>query len=176
MDTPILPSTLVLTLLLSVGLVFFIRASTKDRIEVAQLVSMKDEATLLPQLKEYFQSRSYRVAAVDPEQNQVTFEGFVRPSWFLAVFLTLLAAAGTLSLALVLSQLFPQLRNIPLGLILLSPVSGLFYWKKAGRLEKVSLKVKSTLSETDFKSRITVVAHRDELLALQQALQLKLDE
>lgn len=176
MDTPILPSTLLLTLLLSVGLVFFIRASTKDRTEVAQLVSLKDEATLLPQLKEYFQSRSYRVAAVDPEQNQVTFEGFVRPSWFLAVFLTLLAAAGTLSLALVLSQLFPQLGNIPLGLILLSPASGLFYWKKAGRLEKVSLKVKPTLGETHFKSRITVVAHRDEVLTLQQLLQLKLDD
>ena len=176
MDTPILPSTLLLTLLLSVGLVFFIRASTKDRTEVAQLVSLKDEATLLPQLKDYFQSRSYRVAAVDPQQNQVTFEGFVRPSWFLAVFLTLLATAGTLSLSLVLSQLFPQLGNIPLGLILLSPLSGLFYWKKAGRLEKVSLKVKSTLGETPFKSRITVVAHRDEVLTLQQLLQLKLDE
>jgi Cofactor assembly of complex C subunit B len=175
MDTPILPSTLLLTLLLSVGLVFFIRASTKDRIEVAQLVSMKDEATLLPQLKEYFQSRSYRVAAVDPEKNQVTFEGFVQPSWFLAVFLTLLATAGTSSLALVLAQLFPQFGNIPLGLILLSPISGLFYWKKAGRLEKVSLKVQSTLGES-FTSRITVVAHRDELLTLQQALQLKLDE
>ncbi len=176
MDTPILPSTLLLTLLLSVGLVFFIRASTKDRIEIAQLVSMQDETALLPRLKEYFQSRSYRVAAVDPEQNQVTFEGFVRPSWFLAVFLTLLAAAGTVSLALVLSQLFPNSRNISLALVLLSPIGGIFYWKKAGRLEKVSLKVNKSKSEAHFSSQITVVAHRDEILTLQQALQLKRDE
>ncbi|TVP59945.1 MAG: cofactor assembly of complex C subunit B, partial [Nodularia sp. (in: Bacteria)] len=35
MDTAIVPSTLLLTLLLSVGLFFFIRASTKDRITKA---------------------------------------------------------------------------------------------------------------------------------------------
>lgn len=82
MDTAILPSTLLLTFLLSVGLFFFVRASTKDRTEVAQLVSEQDEATFMSQLREYFRARSYRVAAVDPEQNQVMFEGNVRPSWF----------------------------------------------------------------------------------------------
>jgi Cofactor assembly of complex C subunit B len=82
MDNTILPSTLLLTLLLIVGQVFFIRASTKDRIEKAQLISTQEEAILLPRLKEYFQSRFYRVAEVDPKQNQVTFEGFVRPSFF----------------------------------------------------------------------------------------------
>jgi Flp pilus assembly protein TadB len=173
MDSAILPSTLLLTILLLVGQFFFIRASTKDRIETAQLVSTQEEAILLPQLKEYFQARSYRVAAVDPEQNQVCFEGFVRPSLFLAVFLTLLSAIGTLCLALVLSQLFPSFGYIFLGLLLLSPLSGLFYWRKAGRLEKVSLQVEPTSSNETFPSRITVVAHRDELFELQQALQLK---
>ncbi len=57
MDTAILPSTLLLTVLLSVGLFFFIRASTKDRLEIAQLVSEQDEAALLPQLQEYFRLR-----------------------------------------------------------------------------------------------------------------------
>ncbi|NJL63273.1 MAG: cofactor assembly of complex C subunit B [Methylacidiphilales bacterium] len=176
MDNTILPSTLLLTLLLIVGQVFFIRASTKDRIEKAQLVSTQEEAILLPRLKEYFQSRFYRVAEVDPEQNQVTFEGFVRPSLFLAAFLTLLAFVGTMSLALVLSQLFPSHSSIFLGLLLLSPLSGLFYWKKAGRLEKVLLKVESTKSNHDLSSHIIVVAHRDEINELQQALKLELSE
>lgn len=176
MDTAILPSTLLLTLLLSVGLFFFIRASTKDRTQVAQLVSEQDEATLIPLLREYFQRRSYRVAAVDPEKNQVIFEGYVRPSWFLAVFLTLLTAAGLLCLSLVLSLLFPSLSFAFVGTVLLSPLSGLFYWKKAGKLEKVSLKVEPTNSELHFPSRITVVAHRDELIELQRALNLKLCE
>ena len=176
MDTATLPSTLVLTFLLSVGLFFFIRASTKDRTETEKLVCEQDEATLMPQLREYFQTRSYRVAAVDPKQNQVTFEGFVQPSWFLAVFLTLLAAAGLLCLSLVLSLLFPKLSTIFLGLVLLSPLSGVFYWKKAGKLEKVSLKVEATQGEEHSPSKITVTAHRDELIELRRALGLKICE
>ncbi|MEH1921037.1 cofactor assembly of complex C subunit B [Nostoc sp.] len=173
MDTAILPSTFLLTLLLSVGLFFFIRASTKDRTEIVQLVSEQDEVALMSQLKEYFRSRSYRVAAVDREQNQVTFEGFVRPSWFLAIFLTLLAATGIVCLSLVVYLLFPRLSTVVLAMVMLSPLSGLFYWKKSGRLEKVSLKVETTQSEQTSSSRITVVAHRDELSELQRTLQLK---
>ncbi len=173
MDTATLPSTLMLTLLLSVGLFFFIRASTKDRTEVAQLVSEQDEATLMSQLREYFRARSYRVAAVDPEQNQVIFEGNVRPSWFLAIFLTVLAAVGILCLSLVLSQLFPSLSVFFLGMVLLSPLSGIFYWKKAEKLEKVSLKVEATQSESPSSSTITVTAHRDELIELKRVLKLK---
>ncbi|MBH8555540.1 cofactor assembly of complex C subunit B [Nostocaceae cyanobacterium CENA357] len=176
MDTAILPSTLLLTLLLAVGLIFFIRASTKDRTEVVQLVSEQDEATLMPQLQEYFRSRSYRVAAVDREKNQVTFEGFVKPSWFLAVFLTLLASAGLACLALVLSMVIPSIGTLFLGIVLLSPLSGIFYWKKAGRLEKVSLKLETNPSQQHFSSKLTVIAHRDELSELQKTLQFKLSE
>jgi hypothetical protein len=176
MDTAILPSTLLLTLLLSVGLFFFIRASTKDRTETAQLVSSLDEASLLPQLKEYFRMRSYRVAAVDPVENQVTFEGLVKPSWFLTIFLTLLAAAGILCLSLVLSLLFPHLSTLFLGMVLLSPLSGIFYWKKAERHELVLLKVEETQSKQHPSSKITVIAHRDELIELRRALHLELYE
>ena len=176
MDTAILPSTLLLTLLLSVGLFFFIRASTKDRIQKAQFVSALDEATFMQQLQEYFRTRSYQVVAVDPEKNQVTFEGFVNPSWFLAVFLTLLSAVGFLCLALVLSLLFPQLNIVFLGLVLLSPLSGLFYWKRSARFEKVLLKVEATQNELRDLSQITVIAHRDEINELQKTLKLNLYE
>ncbi|MCF2146164.1 cofactor assembly of complex C subunit B [Desmonostoc muscorum LEGE 12446] len=176
MDTPILPSTLLLTLLLSVGLFFFIRASTKDRTEIAHLVSEQGEAAFMSQLKEYFQSRSYRVAAVDREQNQVTFEGNVRPSWFLAIFLTLLAATGIVCLSLVVYLIFPSLSSLFLAMVLLSPLTGVFYWKKSGRLEKVSLKLETTQSEQTFSSKVTVVAHRDELTQLRKTLQLKPSE
>ncbi len=173
MDTAILPSTLLLTLLLAVGLIFFIRASTKDRIEIVQLVSEQNEATLMPQLQEYFRSRSYRVAAVDREKNQVTFEGFVKPSWFLAVFLTLLASAGLACLGLVLSMLIPSVGTLFLGIIVLSPLSGIFYWKKAGRLEKVSLKLEANPNQQHSSSKLTVIGHRDELSELQKTLQFK---
>ncbi|MBK1989883.1 cofactor assembly of complex C subunit B [Sphaerospermopsis aphanizomenoides BCCUSP55] len=174
MNTAIVPSTFLLTLLLSVGLFFFIRASTKDRTEKAQLLSEQDEATFMTQLKEYFRSRSYRVISVDKEKNQVTFEGFVRPSWFLAIFLTVLAAVGLVCLSLVLSQVFSSQSPFFLALVLLSPVSGIFYWQKAGRLEQVSLKMETIPNQQHSSSIITVIAHRDEIAELQSALQLKM--
>ncbi|WP_066380569.1 MULTISPECIES: cofactor assembly of complex C subunit B [unclassified Anabaena] len=176
MDTAILPSTLLLTLLLSVGLFFFIRASTKDRTQTAQLISEQDEAVFMPKLQDYFRSRSYRVVGIDKESNQVTFEGFVKPSRFLAVFLSLLAAVGLVCLSLVLSLLVPQLNIFVWGLLLLSPLSGFFYWQKAGRLEKVLLKLEPNFSQKQPSSKITVTAHRDEIIELQNALQLKLSD
>jgi hypothetical protein len=61
-------------------------------------------------------------------------------------------------------------------MVLLSPLSGLFYWKKSGRLEKVLLKVETTQSEQTPSSKVTVVAHRDELTQLRRTLQLKAGE
>lgn len=174
MDTTIIPSTFLLTLLLSVGLFFFIRASTKERLEKEQLSSEQDEATLMKQLQEYFQSRSYRVTAVDKDKNIVTFAGFVRPSWFLAIFLTVLAAIGFACLSLVLSQLFPLQSQWLLALVLLSPISGVFYWQKSGRIEKVTLQMQATQNQEYSSSIITVIAHRDELAELKKSLQLKI--
>lgn len=176
MNFAILSSTLLLTLLLSVGLFFFIRASTKDRTQEIKLVSEQGEDSLMEQLQRYLQQRSYRVAKVDAEQNQVIFEGFVRPSVFLAIFLTFLAAVGILCLALVWSLLFPSLGNVLFWLVLLSPTAGVFYWKKAARSEQVSLKVEQIKEKPQMQSSITVTAHRDELIELQRSLQLKTSE
>ncbi len=174
MNTTILSSTFLLTLLLAVGLFFFIRASAKDRTQQVKLIAEQPEESILIQLQQYFDRRAYRIAAVDAKQNQVTFQGFVRPSWFLAIFLSLLAFCGFLCLALVLAILFPPFAKIFLGLVLLSPAAGVFYWKKAGRSEQVSLKVETFAGvEKETRSLITVIAHRDELAQLQQELQLK---
>jgi hypothetical protein len=172
MQTSILSSTALLTLLLSVGLFFFIRASTKDRIEVAQLMSDQSEESLLDGLKQYFADRAYRVISLDAEQNQVTFEGFVRPSLFLAIFLSSLAAIGIFCLVLVLSYLFPAAGNWLLLLVLLAPGAGVFYWKKSGRLEQVAVKVGPN-QESQIHRLLTVTAHRDELAELRRSLNLK---
>lgn len=174
MNTPILSSTFLLTLLLAVGLLFFIRASVKDRTQQVGLIAQESEESILSRLQQYFDQRAYRVAALDAANNQVTFQGFVRPSWFMAIFLTILAACGTLCLSLVLSFLYPSFDRIFLGLVLFAPAAGIFYWKKAGRNEQVSLKVEAVATpETNSQTLITVTAHRDELQQLQQALKLK---
>lgn len=174
-NTPILSSTLLLTLLLFVGLVFFIRASVKERLQQIQFITEVPQELLLSQLQTYFEQRAYRVAAVDAEQQQVTFQGFVRPSGFLAIFLSLLAASGLFCLALVLSFLYPSLTVPFLMLTLLSPLAGIFYWQKAGRIEQVLLKVEALeLEGTTARNRITAIAHRDELAELQKAMPLTL--
>lgn len=177
MNSAIIPSTLLLTLLLAVGLFFFIKASVKDRTEQVKLIAEQTEESILQQLQEYFAQRAYRVAKVDDRENQVTFEGVVRPSFFLAFFLTLLATAGTLCLALVLSMLIPDRTLVFLCLVLLAPLAGVFYWQKAGRQEQVCLKVEQiTQNNNPNASLIIVTAHRDELAELQRVLQLKIFE
>jgi Flp pilus assembly protein TadB len=175
MSTTILSSTLLLTVLLAIGLFFFIKASVKDRTQVIQLISKEPTDSLLAQLQQYFTQRSYQVVALDGQQNQVTFAGFVRPSWFLAVFLTFLAALGILCVVLVLSFLFPQIGLVFLGLELLAPLAGIFYWQKAGRQEQVSLKLESSTGEStqETQNLITVTGHRDELSVLQETLGLQ---
>lgn len=178
MVTPVLSSTALLTVLLAIGLLFFIRASTKDRIQVAKLVTEQPEMSLLESLERYFKERAYRIAAVDAEQNQITFEGLVRPSVFLAVFLTVLAAVGILCLSLVLSLVMPQSGSLFLVLVLVAPLAGVFYWRKSTRPERVLLRVEPFVGgSTSSQQLVTVTGHRDELAELQQALKLRsLDE
>lgn len=170
----IISSTLLLTILVTIGLLFFIRGSVRDRTEQAQLVTGEQEDSLLPKLNQYFQQRAYKVISVDTDSNRVTFEGFVRPSWFLAIFLTVLAAIGFFCIALVLSVLYPSTGNMILGLVVFSPLAGVFYWRGAGRVERVLLQVETIeQGENQGNSLLTVTAHRDELTQLTQALSLK---
>jgi Cofactor assembly of complex C subunit B len=171
MDNSALNSTFALTILLMIGLFFFIRGSIKDRTEQVKLVTEQPESAILPQLQQYFDSRSYRVVRV--ENQVVTFEGFVPPSLFLAIFLSFLAALGLFSLALVLSYLFPDYSQFTLFVIILSPLAGLFYWNKSGRTEQVLLKIEPVSVN---KTTVTVRAHRDELIAMEQSLQWEIDD
>lgn len=172
----VFPSTLLLTLLMMVGLFFFVKASVKDRIQQVKLIAYSSEESLLHQLEQYFSNRAYRVAALEAEQ--VTFAGLVRPSIFLAIFLTLLVASGLLCLGLVLSLLMPQIGTGFLGLVLLSPLAGWFYWRGAGRQEQVQLKVEPlSVANNGIPAQIlTVTAHRDELAELQRTLKLQSQE
>ncbi|WP_066344923.1 cofactor assembly of complex C subunit B [Geminocystis sp. NIES-3708] len=159
-------SILSLTILLMIGLFFFIRGSIKDRTEIVTIACQDNEDNILSYLRDYFQTRSYRVKAIDTETNKVTLEGEVLPSVFLAFFLTVLAGCGLFCCALVLSMIFTTDSNIFLGLLILAPLAGFFYWKGANRVEKVAFRLdKNTQESSD--TVITIQAHRDELIQLQ---------
>ena len=180
---PTRASTLLLTSLMVIGLVFFIRASTKDRIEVAQFGSTQPAEPLQQIVINHFQRRAYRqietpsedrdakrpVVAALKDEGAITVAGLVSPSWFMAIFLSALAAVGFACLALVVITLFPGWGWIMFGLVAASPLAGVFYWRKSNRPEKVVFRVESEKTE-NFVSKLTVKGHRDELTELKNAL------
>jgi hypothetical protein len=154
-----------------VGLFFFIRASVKDRTEQVKLIAEQSEESFLRLVQDYFDQRSYRVVAVDSSRNLVTFQGFIQPSWFLAIFLSCLAAIGLVCLALILSFLEPFLGNWFFCVILFAPLTGFYYWQKAGRLENVMMQIETFPDSDDLNKRlVTITAHRDELRQIQESL------
>ena len=175
MDLSILSTSLLLTLLSFVGLVFFIRASVKDRTQQIKLATSDSEEILLNKLQQYFETRAYKVAAFNQETNEITFQGFVRASWFLAIFLSGLAAFGLFCLALILSFLYPFLGNFTWVILLFSPIAGIFYYRNASRIEKVLLKIE-TIAEQETKNYLTITAHRDELTQIQKTLSFDMAE
>lgn len=183
-NDPARVSTLLLTTLMVIGLVFFIRASTKDRIEVVQFGSVQEADALRQAVTKYFYSRTYHPSddlaepATSPSKksgptitNGTTLVGMVSPSLFLAVFLSGLAAVGFACLSLVVATLFPDWGGWLLALVVASPLAGVFYWKKSSRPEKIVLRV-DLLPEADraangWMSKLTVKGHRDELADLE---------
>ena len=100
-----LASTLLLTLLLAVGLVFFLRAASKDRTTVVEVRSSKPPLVVLPALTEWLQQRGWRQEATNPDRRLLRFSGQVEASGLLAVLLSLLGGVGAGCLGLVLRQL-----------------------------------------------------------------------
>ena len=161
-------STFFLTLLLTVGLFFFIRASVKDRTEKENFVSQGSKILLIEKIKSYFENRSYQI--ISNEEDEIIFEGTVRPSWFLAIFLSTLSSIGLLCFGLILSFLYQPLTPGFLGLVILSPITGLFYWKKACKLEKIFIYFGSHTDKLPEKSnRFTLAGHRDEIAKFKKA-------
>ena len=167
---PVLSSTFLLTLLLAVGLFFFIRAATKDRTQVADFTAPEAPQALRQTVLQYLVQRSYQpVEAFDPadktlDESWLQLQGQVRPSIFLAVFLSGLAAVGALCLSLVLAILFPDQGQWFLGLLAIAPLAALFYWQRAGREERVAFKV-SDLPDPN-QAALTFKAHRDEIIQM----------
>ena len=150
-----------------IGLFFFIRASVKDRTKQIQLLPNESEDVLIRKLQEYFEARAYQMTSVDSDKKQIAFKGYVQPSVFLAILLSFLALVGLFCLILVLFLLFPDLSQSCWLLVLIAPCAGLFYWKKAGRWEDILLQV---MAQENSPNLVRVVAHRDELIQLQENL------
>jgi hypothetical protein len=158
-------STLLLTLLLAVGLVFFLRAASKDRTTTVEVRSSKPALEVLPALIGWLEQRGWQAAGGDPERRHLIYRAPVASSPALAVLLSLLGSIGAACLGLVLRQLWPLLGWWPLLLALGGPLAGVLYRRRAQREE--ALEVRLVSHDTATGSALRLRAHRDELIALE---------
>jgi len=166
-------STLLLTLLLAVGLIFFLRAASKDRTTVVQVQSALPPLEVLSGLTKWLENRGWLLDGGNAERKVLCFRGNVEASSLLATFLSLLGGLGAGSLGLVIRQLYPALGWWPLLIVVFGPLAGLIYKRRANREEIVELRL---ISDADSKKSILRVrAHRDELIAMELELANRLD-
>ncbi len=160
-------STLIMTVLLGIGLFFFLRASGKDRIETRRYTSEVTLDELGRQVRHHLMERAYQLESVD-EQGIATFVGQAQPSLFLTLFLTGLAFVGLMCLIGVLNTLYPGPHPWFWVLTLLAPAAGGYYRSANTREESLRVLVKQS-SETDL-SQLAISGHRDELDTLETTL------
>ena len=166
MPTP--GSTLLLTLLLAIGLVFFLRAASKDRTTVVEVHSPKPPLEVLEALTGWLGGRGWQTEAGEPDRQLLRFRGEVSASLPLALLLSLLGGVGAACLGLVLRQILPSLGWWPLLLALLGPLAGIIYRQRARRSESLELRLLN--SDAESGSTLRLRAHRDELIALELEL------
>ena len=169
-----LGSTLLLTLLLAIGLFFFLKASSKDRTTIIDISSSKQNIEVLNEVCNWLNSRGWQQIKVNSDKKILTFKGQVVSSKPLAIFLSILGGLGSCSLALVFIQIYPFLNWWPILLGLVGgPISGFVYFKNSQREEIFEFKL---INENQIQStQLRLRAHRDELIAFEKDLKDKLE-
>ena len=169
-----LNSTFLLTILLAIGLFFFLRASSKDRTTVIEITSSQKPLEVLNIMYEWLNLRGWKQTGGDFNQRILIFKGHVVSSKLLAIFLSLLGGFGSCSLGLVFIQIYPTLGWWPILLGLIGgPLSGIIYFRKSAREEKFELKLISS-DDNEEMTLMRLRAHRDELISLENELSDKL--
>tara|TARA_B100000214_G_C23820554_1_gene559424 strand:- start:276 stop:833 length:558 start_codon:yes stop_codon:yes gene_type:complete len=162
-------STLFLTILLAIGLVFFLRAASKDRTTVVDVQSSLPPLEVLKGVSSWLEDRGWQKNGGNVDEKLLIFNGSVASSTFLVIFLSCLGGLGAACLGLVLIQLYPVLGWWPLLLAAIgAPLAGMIYRIKSQREESLELKLLSS-EQSDF-SILRIKAHRDELIAIQLEL------
>jgi len=161
-------STLLLTALLGIGLVFFLRAASKDRTTVVEVRSPRPPVEVLNGLDAWLKERGWSQQGGDADRCLLEYRGQVDSSAALAILLSLLGTVGAGSLGLVVRQINPSLNWWPLLMATLGPLAGLIYTRRAKRVEAIQIRLIEP--ETGEGSTLRLRAHRDELIALELAL------
>ena len=161
-------STFLLTILLAIGLGFFLRAASKDRTTIVNIESPLPTIDVLNGISNWLEERGWQRQGGDADRQVLRFIGSVSYSPLLAIFLSILCSLGGGSLGLGICQIYDDTRWWPLLLILIGPLAGLFYSSRASRLESLEMRLLS--KENENKCQLRIKAHRDELISLDRDL------
>ena len=159
-------STLLLTILLAIGLIFFLRAASKDRTTIVEVFSPLPPLEVLSGISSWLENRGWERNGGDAKEQILSFKGNVAASRVLAIFLSLLGGLGSGCLGLVIRQLYPSLSWWPLLLTTIGgPLAGMIYTNRANRIESLELRLVESINTKG--STLRIKAHRDELIAME---------
>jgi Protein of unknown function (DUF3529). len=161
-----LNSTLLLTILLSIGLFFFLRASSKDSTTVVEISSPQNPIDVLNVMFEWLDLRGWKQIGGDFDQRIFIFKGPVVSSKILAIYFSLLGGFGSCALGLVIIQIYPTLGWWPILLGLIGgPLSGPIYFKTSARAVNFALCL-LCIVHCEEEPFLRFRAPRDELISL----------
>ena len=152
----------------ALGLIFFLRAASKDRTTIVEVHSPRPPLEVLEGLDQWLKQRGWNRHGGDADRCLLEYRGRVESSSALAILLSVLGTVGAGSLGLVIRQVNPGLGWWPLLIASLGPLAGWVYTRRAQREEGLQIRLVET--EDSEGSTLRLQAHRDELIALELAL------
>ncbi|XP_010425388.1 PREDICTED: protein COFACTOR ASSEMBLY OF COMPLEX C SUBUNIT B CCB1, chloroplastic-like [Camelina sativa] len=123
------------------GLWSLIKRSVKSKIVRKTFVVTevkKEPKQVAGEILSFFTRKNFNIT---DRGETITFEGKMVPSRGQAALLTFCTCISLASVGLVLTITVPDFGNNWFFIILLSPLAGVYYWKKASRKEEIKVKV-----------------------------------
>ncbi|KAF6169765.1 hypothetical protein GIB67_004157 [Kingdonia uniflora] len=156
------------------GLWSLIKRSVKSKIVQKKFIGEGEEMMKRPnqvagEILSFFTRNNF---VVSDRGETITFEGMMVPSRGQAALLTFCTCISLGSVALVLTITVPDVGDKWYWLTILSPLAGVYYWKRASRKEQI--KVKMIMAEDGALSEIVVQG--DDQQVEQMRKELKLSE
>ncbi|PSS35331.1 Protein COFACTOR ASSEMBLY OF COMPLEX C SUBUNIT B like [Actinidia chinensis var. chinensis] len=153
------------------GLWSLIKRSVKSKI-VQKTYIQKGEGKKVPnqvagEILSFFTRNNFEVLDI---AETITFEGMMIPSRGQAALLTFCTCISLASVGLVLTITFPEVGNNWFWLIVLSPLAGVYYWKRASRKEQI--KVKMIVADDGTMSEIIVQGDDQQVEQMRKELEL----
>ncbi|PKA50835.1 hypothetical protein AXF42_Ash007490 [Apostasia shenzhenica] len=154
------------------GLWSLIKRSVKSKIVQKTFIKEATATTVTPnqvagEILSFFTRNNFTVS---DRGEAITFEGMMVPSRGQAALLTFCTCISLASVGLVLSIAIPEGGNSWFWLTALSPLAGLYYWKRASRKEQI--KVKMLVGDDGNLTEIIVRGDDQQAEQLRKELQL----